>query len=46
MKPLINPSLMCMDLLSIRDQIAVLKMSAEHYVANWRRYASGLRPIA
>ena len=28
------------------DQIAVLKMSAEHYVANWRRYASGLRPIA
>ena len=27
------------------EQIAVLKMSAEHYVANWKRYAASLRPI-
>lgn len=28
------------------DMIALFKASADHYVANWRRYASGLRKIA
>ena len=27
------------------DHVAVLKMSADHYVANWKRYAAGLRPL-
>ena len=28
------------------DQIAVLQMSAEHYVQNWKRFASDLRQIS
>jgi hypothetical protein len=28
------------------DQIAVLQMSAEHYVQNWKRFASDLRLIS
>lgn len=28
------------------DQIAVLKMSADHYVQNWKRFAAGLREIS
>jgi carbonic anhydrase/acetyltransferase-like protein (isoleucine patch superfamily) len=27
------------------EHVAVLKMSADHYVANWKRYAAGLRPL-
>ena len=27
------------------DQIAVLQMSAEHYVQNWKRFAAELRPL-
>ena len=27
------------------DHIAVLKMSADHYVQNWKRFAAGLRPL-
>ncbi len=27
------------------EQIAVLKMSADHYVQNWKRYAAGLRAV-
>jgi carbonic anhydrase/acetyltransferase-like protein (isoleucine patch superfamily) len=26
-------------------QIAVLQMSAEHYVQNWKRFAAELRPL-
>ena len=26
-------------------QIAALKMSAQHYVQNWKRFAAGLRPL-
>lgn len=33
----------------VRDRdpahIAVLQMSAEHYVQNWKRFAAGLRPL-
>lgn len=28
------------------EQIAVLKMSAEHYVQNWRRFVAGLKPLS
>ncbi|MDQ1155604.1 gamma carbonic anhydrase family protein [Brevundimonas sp. SORGH_AS_0993] len=27
------------------SQIAVLQMSADHYVQNWKRFAAGLRPL-
>jgi carbonic anhydrase/acetyltransferase-like protein (isoleucine patch superfamily) len=27
------------------DQAAMLRLSAEHYVLNWKRYASGLAPL-
>ena len=27
------------------EHVAVLKMSADHYVANWKRYAAGLRAV-
>ncbi|GAW41055.1 2,3,4,5-tetrahydropyridine-2,6-dicarboxylate N-acetyltransferase [Brevundimonas sp. SH203] len=27
------------------EHVAVLRMSAEHYVQNWKRFAAGLRPL-
>ena len=27
------------------EHVAVLKMSADHYVQNWKRFAAGLRPL-
>jgi hypothetical protein len=28
-----------------KDAVAALRLSAAHYVENWRRFAKGLKPI-